>query len=154
MNSGRSADRRVERGDKVEVEYVLEARQAPNPAARGEPPRRTARLETGRFRYRHGADDVEPEIEAALVGLHVGESQVVRLTPEQGLAPYDPKARATVPRDAVPADSRHEGAHLVTRDPLGSELSVVEVREVGEHEIVLDLNPLELTLQMTVAAVG
>lgn len=94
-----------------------------------------------------------PEIEASLAGLEVGESQRIRLTPEREPTPYDPEARMTVPLDAIPPDSRREGAHVVTRGPVENEVSVVEVCEVRADEVVLDVNPLQLTIEMTVASV-
>jgi len=89
--------------------------------------------------YEQGAEQILPALEAALVGLSVGDTKTVDLTAEQGYGPVHPEGFHTVPLEQIPEEARSAGAQLVSVDEQGNQRPV-RVHEVREEEIVVDLN--------------
>lgn len=107
------------------------------------------------LRYEHGKGQILPALEAELAGLDVNDTKQVTLPPEKGYGLHDPEAMQTVKQEQIPEDARKVGSLLVARDNHGNELQV-KVKEVGDEDIVLDLNhPLAgETLKFDVKVVG
>jgi len=91
------------------------------------------------FVYEHGAGQILPALEEALVGLAVGSETHVTLAPEQGYGPVEQELFQAVPVDQIPEAARQKGAQLVSRDQDGNERPL-SVHEVRDDAIVLDLN--------------
>jgi FKBP-type peptidyl-prolyl cis-trans isomerase SlyD len=89
--------------------------------------------------YRHGNGQMFPALEAALVGMKVGETRSVTLPPEQGYGVVDPELIEEVPVESMPEESRVVGAQIIARDKRGTRRPV-RVREIRDDVIVLDLN--------------
>lgn len=90
--------------------------------------------------YLHGADNVVPGLERALLGKKVGDRLSVDLTPDDGYGDRDAPGPEPVPRDAFPEDVEvAEGAQLAVEDENGE---VVPAWVVGLEEdvILIDFN--------------
>ncbi len=89
--------------------------------------------------YTHGGQQILPALEAALVGLAVGEEKTVSLSAEEGYGVGDPELIQTVPASTVPEDAHEVGTQLLAESSEG-EQHMVRVKEVKGEEIVIDLN--------------
>jgi FKBP-type peptidyl-prolyl cis-trans isomerase 2 len=89
--------------------------------------------------YQHGGQQILPALEQELTGMTVGDEKEVSLSAEQGYGVRDPQLVQTVPTSAVPEEAREVGARLLVQAPDGQR-RIVHVKDVGEDEIVLDLN--------------
>lgn len=87
----------------------------------------------------HGAHQVFPALENALLGLKVGDTKQVVLRAEEAYGPVVPEAYREVDIDTVPAPYRYAGAVLGIQDPSGG-VYPIRVREVKDQKIVLDFN--------------
>jgi FKBP-type peptidyl-prolyl cis-trans isomerase 2 len=87
--------------------------------------------------FQVGGKQVIPGFENAIVGMTVGESKTVTLTPEDAYGqPIDGMVQE-VPKELVPADVQ-VGAQLISESEQGT-FNVV-VREIKENSVVLDAN--------------
>ena len=90
--------------------------------------------------YLHGAQNIIPGLEAALVGKNVGDEVKVTIEPAEGYGELDPELVQLVPRDAFDGvDDIEAGMQFEAQSPEG-ESQVVEVREVNEEGVVIDGN--------------
>ena len=79
-------------------------------------------------------------IEAALIGMRVGEKKTVTVTPEDAFGDYDPENVFNVPRGDFPDDITPvvgQGLEVTGED---DEVYMVTVVEVTDEEISLDTN--------------
>jgi FKBP-type peptidyl-prolyl cis-trans isomerase 2 len=86
-----------------------------------------------------GRDEVIPGLERALLGMRVGETRRITVSPEEAYGPVDPAAVTDVPADRLPAEARIPGARVRARTGSGREV-LARVREVRDGRVVLDLN--------------
>jgi len=86
-----------------------------------------------------GRNELFPALEAALVGLTIGDERNVELTAEQAYGPRDEDAVREVALDLVPKESRVVGTVLLAEDDSGGQREVT-VREISDEMVVLDLN--------------
>jgi FKBP-type peptidyl-prolyl cis-trans isomerase SlyD len=105
------------------------------------------------IRYVHGYGMLVPGLEAALVGLSVGDERDVVVPAEAGYGEYDEGLVLEIERRELPDPSRVKvGDELVAESPDGDEIamSVVEVRD---EMVIVDANhPLAgMTLRYRVA---
>ncbi len=97
--------------------------------------------ETGPLEYLHGHDQLIPGLEAALAGMHVGETKDVVVTPDVGYGEYDPEAVELVPLDAIPADMDLEpGMSVDLYDEESDQEIEAFVAEVNAEGVLLDMN--------------
>ncbi len=90
--------------------------------------------------YTQGGQKILPAaLQKALMGLKVGETKRVTLSPEEGYGPVDPKAFQEVNKDMIPEEAHKVDAQLTARDPSGR-TRPVRVHELKENTVVLDLN--------------
>jgi FKBP-type peptidyl-prolyl cis-trans isomerase 2 len=120
----------VSEGKRVSIEYTLTLADGTKVDSNvgGEP-----------LTYTQGGQEILPALQQALVGLHVGETKQVSLSPEEGYGAVDPNAFREVEKDLIPEEARKIGAPLVARDPSGR-VHHVRVHEVKDTSVVLDLN--------------
>ena len=79
-------------------------------------------------------------IEAALIGMRVGEKKTVTVTPDDAFGDYDPENVFSVPRGDFPDDISPvvgQGLEVTGED---DEIYMVTVVEVTDEEISLDTN--------------
>jgi FKBP-type peptidyl-prolyl cis-trans isomerase SlyD len=119
----------IKEGSRVSLEYTLsdDAGKVLDSNKGAEP-----------FAYTHGARQIVPGLESALVGLKVGDVKKVIVKPEDGYGKVDPKAQVEVGRERVPPDVK-VGSELTGRAANG-ETRAVRVKEINDKSVVLDLN--------------
>ena len=137
---------RVQTGSVVEISYVMRSETGEVIGSSEE---------NENMVFEQGAREVPPGLEVALEGLAVGDEKSVTLGPEEGFGPVDESLFHRVALEQVPEEGRTKGTRLMARDPQGNP-HVMRVHEVGEEEIVLDLNhPLAgRTIQFEVEVVS
>jgi FKBP-type peptidyl-prolyl cis-trans isomerase 2 len=86
-----------------------------------------------------GSNQVFPALEAALMGLQVGDSKQILLRAEDAYGPVLQEAYREVDIETVPAPYRYAGAVLGIQDPSGG-VYPIRVHEVRQDRIVLDFN--------------
>jgi FKBP-type peptidyl-prolyl cis-trans isomerase SlyD len=90
--------------------------------------------------YLHGAGNIIPGLENALVDKKVGDKFDVTLTPEQGYGARDEKLLQKIPKNQFPdPDKLQEGMQFQINGPQGP--LVLTVLEVTENDVVVDGNP-------------
>jgi FKBP-type peptidyl-prolyl cis-trans isomerase 2 len=96
--------------------------------------------------YEHGAEEIAPALEDALLGKSVGEEVRVTLPPEDAFGVPDPALIIVVPRSEIPPEiPLSVGEYLpVALEGASADLAEEEIDfrivEVGEDEVVLDAN--------------
>jgi FKBP-type peptidyl-prolyl cis-trans isomerase SlyD len=91
------------------------------------------------LKYTHGGQQIVPGLEKGLAGMKPGEEKRVKVKPEEGYGPVDPKGFQEFPKDKIPSEALKVGAMLMARGPQGQQVPV-RVHEIKEKTVVLDLN--------------
>src|SRR5918999_6222042 len=91
------------------------------------------------LKYTHGSQQIVPGLEKGLAGMKMGEEKRVKVKPEEGYGPVDPKGFQEFPKDKIPPDGLKVGAMLTAKGPEGQTVPV-RVHEIKEKTVVLDLN--------------
>jgi FKBP-type peptidyl-prolyl cis-trans isomerase SlyD len=91
------------------------------------------------LKYTHGSHQIVPGLEKGLAGMKVGEEKRVKVKPEEGYGPVDPKGFQEFPKEKIPSEGLKVGAVLMARGPQGQQIPV-RVHEIKEKTVVLDLN--------------
>ena len=86
-----------------------------------------------------GDHQIIPGLEKQLVGMKVGDSKHIEVSPEEGYGKVDPERKQTVEKAKVPEDARKVGAKLTGQTPDGR-MVFAQVTEVKDDTITLDLN--------------
>jgi len=90
--------------------------------------------------YLHGAGNIVPGLEAALVGKTAGDAVSVVVELEDGYGVRDERGVLEVPRTQFPADAPLElGMQFGVKGP-DEQMYPVWVTEVGEETVTVDLN--------------
>ncbi|MGE0372563.1 MAG: peptidylprolyl isomerase [Gammaproteobacteria bacterium] len=90
--------------------------------------------------YLHGAGNIIPGLEVALVGGSAGDRLDVTVQPEDGYGEVDPDLIRRVPRDAFEGIERVEpGMQFQTQGPNGQVMRVT-VRETDDSGVLIDAN--------------
>ncbi len=90
--------------------------------------------------YIHGTHQIIPGLERALVGMKVGESKSVTVSPEDGYGKVDPAAIIEVPKTQLPSDVKPAvGMVLRGMNPTGQSFRA-KINEVKKESVVLDMN--------------
>jgi FKBP-type peptidyl-prolyl cis-trans isomerase 2 len=84
--------------------------------------------------YTHGAKELIPGLEQALVGLHVGEKKRVELDADHAFGQYDASKKTTIPRAQLPQTIT---AGEITTTPEGRPFTVVSL---ANDSAVIDFN--------------
>ena len=96
--------------------------------------------EEGPLDYLHGHQNIISGLEKELVGMQVGESKKVTVTPEDGYGNVDPTAIFELNREEFPEDVPLElGIQLEITDHNG-EMMYATIVEMGEDSVKLDTN--------------
>ena len=94
----------------------------------------------GSFAYLHGASNIIPGLENALVGKTAGEALSVAVEPAEGYGDRDPEKTQSVPRNMFPEDTDIDvGMQFHAQGPNG-ETMVVTVAAVEDDSITVDGN--------------
>ena len=91
------------------------------------------------LKYTQGSRQIVPGLEKELAGMKAGDEKRVKVTPEEGYGPVDPKGFQEFPKDKIPSEGLKVGAVLMANGPGGQQIPV-RVHEIKENTVVLDLN--------------
>ena len=91
------------------------------------------------LKYTQGSHQIVPGLEKGLAGMKMGEEKRVKVTPEEGYGPVDPKGFQEFPKEKIPSEGLKVGAVLMAKGPQGQQVPV-RVHEIKEKSVVLDLN--------------
>src|SRR5262249_36347510 len=91
------------------------------------------------LKYTQGSHQIVPGLEKGLAGMKMGEEKRVKVMPEEGYGPVDPKGFQEFPKEKIPTEGLKVGAVLMARGPQGQQIPV-RVHEIKEKTVVLDLN--------------
>src|SRR5215510_1449973 len=91
------------------------------------------------LKYTQGSHQIVPGLEKELAGMKMGEEKRVKVMPEEGYGPVDPKGFQEFPKEKIPTEGLKVGAVLMARGPQGQQIPV-RVHEIKEKTVVLDLN--------------
>jgi FKBP-type peptidyl-prolyl cis-trans isomerase SlyD len=91
------------------------------------------------LKYTHGSNQIVPGLEKNLAGMKMGEEKRVKVKPEDGYGPVDPKGFQEFPKEKIPSEGLKVGAVLMAKGPQGQQVPV-RVHEIKEKTVVLDLN--------------
>lgn len=89
--------------------------------------------------YKHGAQQLLPALEDALMGLKSGDSKEVTLPPELAYGPVIQEAFKEVDSSSIPENLRFEGAILGVQDETGQEYRI-RIHELKDDKVVIDFN--------------
>ncbi len=87
-----------------------------------------------------GEGDFYAPIEAALIGMRVGEKKTMVVTPDDAFGDYDPENVFNVERSELPDDISPEVGLTLEVTGEDDELFMATIIEVGDEEICLDMN--------------
>lgn len=93
--------------------------------------------------YLHGADEILPNLEAALQGMHIGQTKTIHLTADQAYGQIDKEQYITIPLNGFPNDLNLEiGLELEITNPEEDEIILGTVAQINQenNELLLDLN--------------
>ena len=91
------------------------------------------------LKYIQGSHQIVPGLEKELAGMKMGEEKRVKVKPEEGYGPVDPKGFQEFPKEKIPSEGLKVGTVLMARGPQGQQVPV-RVHEIKEKTVVLDLN--------------
>ena len=86
-----------------------------------------------------GSKQVFPALEQELLGLKIGDTKKVSLSPDQAYGHIVPEAFREIQLEALPEQYRMVGAILALQDPEGG-VFPIRVHEIREEKAVLDFN--------------
>ena len=96
--------------------------------------------QNGEFVYLHGAQNIIPGLEEALVGKQAGDLVTVSLEPKDAYGEVDPERIQIVPRDMFETDEEIvPGMQFNAQSPEG-QMMVITVSEVDDDEVTIDGN--------------
>jgi len=96
--------------------------------------------EDGSFVYLHGAANIIPGLEHALLGKSAGDELSVSIEPAQGYGERNENMTQTVPRNMFDTDDKIEvGMQFHAESPEGQPISVT-VTAVNDDEVTIDGN--------------
>ncbi|MCD6188039.1 MAG: FKBP-type peptidyl-prolyl cis-trans isomerase [Desulfuromusa sp.] len=108
--------------------------------------------EDGPMKLTLGEEDFYIPVEAALVGMRVGEKKTVTITPDDAFGDYDPENVFNVKRSELPEDITPEAGMGLEVTGEDDDLYMVTIVKVTDEEVSLDSNhPLageELTYEV------
>ena len=94
----------------------------------------------GPLQFLAGYDNIVPGLEREMIGMKIGESKDVVVTPEDGYGEFDEEGFMDVPRSEFPGDMEiEEGAELSVTDEDGQN-QYARVEIVTDESVRLDFN--------------
>ncbi|MFQ5913830.1 MAG: peptidylprolyl isomerase [Nitrospinota bacterium] len=89
--------------------------------------------------YTQGSADILPAVQAAILGVKLGETKVFTLKPEEAYGAVNSNAFLEVNKSQIPENLREPGKELVGRGPSGTPQRF-RVHEVKAETVILDFN--------------
>ena len=91
------------------------------------------------LRVEQGSGEIIPGLDKALIGMEVGETRQVTVSPEEGYGRVNPDAFGEVPLSELPEDAREPGTTLMAQDEQGR-VQQLRVHKVEGDQATLDFN--------------
>jgi FKBP-type peptidyl-prolyl cis-trans isomerase 2 len=91
------------------------------------------------LRFEQGSGQIIPGLDKDLIGMEVGETKQVKVSPEEGYGQVNPAAFTEVPVAELPEDGRAPGTMLVAQDDQGRSQRL-RVHKVEGDTATLDFN--------------
>jgi FKBP-type peptidyl-prolyl cis-trans isomerase SlyD len=91
------------------------------------------------LKYVQGQHQIVPGLEREMAGMKVGGEKHVKVKPEDGYGPVDPRGFMEYPREEIPANGLKVGAVLMGKGPQGQPIRA-RVKEIKEKTVVVDMN--------------
>lgn len=111
----------------------------------------------GSFVYLHGAQNIIPGLENALIEKAVGDKLAVKVAPEEGYGLRDENRVEDVPREMFPEDNELAPGMVFHAEGPNGETITVTVIEVSEETVKIDSNHalagVELNFDVEVVAI-
>ena len=120
----------IQDGKVVSLTYILTSEGAEVERATKEDP----------VEYLHGAENIVPGLETALIGKKVGDKLNVTLEPQDGYGDYYEDDMDEVERDDIPTNDIEVGMELILEDDEGN-LFEAYIKEISADTVLLDFNP-------------
>ena len=96
--------------------------------------------ELGPLQFLAGYDNIVPGLEREMLGMKIGESKDVVVTPEDGYGEFDDEAYLEVPREEFPTDATlEEGLEMFVTDEDGNQ-QVAYVESFDDETVSLNFN--------------
>ena len=96
--------------------------------------------DAGLLQFLAGHDNIVPGLEREMIGMKIGESKDVVVSPEDGYGEFDEEGFMDVPRSEFPSDMQiEEGVELNVTDEDG-ENQYARVESVNDETVRLDFN--------------
>ena len=92
------------------------------------------------FLYLHGASNIIPGLENALIGKTVGDELKVTVEPEEGYGERDNTRVESVPRDMFPEDSEIESGTQFHAEGPDGQMITVTVESIEGDIVTIDAN--------------
>ena len=90
--------------------------------------------------FKVGNNEILPAIDNAVIGMEVGETKIVKISPAEGFGERLPELIKKIPRDALTADREiKQGMHLIITSPEGRKF-IATIVDVDKDFITIDLN--------------
>ncbi len=120
----------VQDGQVVSMEYTLKVDGEVLDTSEG----------VGPLQFLAGYDNIVPGLEREMIGMKIGESKDVVVTPEDGYGEFDDEAFMDVPRSEFPTDMEiEEGVELSVTDEDGKN-QYARVESLTDESVRLDFN--------------
>ena len=120
----------VQDGQVVSMEYTLKVDGEVLDTSEG----------VGPLQFLAGYDNIVPGLEREMIGMKIGESKDVVVTPEDGYGEFDDEAFMDVPRSEFPTDMEiEEGVELSVTDEDGKN-QYARIESLTDESVRLDFN--------------
>ena len=93
----------------------------------------------GPMSYTQGRGQLIPGLEKGLAGMKVGGTKNVKVKPEDGYGPTDPKAFQEIPKEKIAPEALKVGTMLMAKNAQGQGMPV-RVHEIKQKTVVLNFN--------------
>ena len=87
-----------------------------------------------------GKNKAVPGLERELIGMKVGETKEIKVTPEQGFGLYKENLLQTLDRKVIPSDIKLQEGLVLEGKKKGGEKVKVTVKSFDKKNVVFDLN--------------
>lgn len=87
----------------------------------------------------YGAHQIIPGLEKGMLGMQIGESKQVTVSPEEGYGPVLEQAIIEVGKEQLPAEAWQVGAHVQSQNPNGRVMRG-QVTELQDDKATIDFN--------------
>ena len=91
------------------------------------------------FSFVPGERQIVPGLEKALLGMKLGESKHVDVSPEEGYGPVQKERLHEVSKDKIPPEALKAGGKLQGRTADGRSMDVI-IKEIKDTTVILDYN--------------